>query len=111
MSVMISRIGRLFAIKTRTEVFLVTYAVAVGAVERGFHYMEMFPGKLGWVFFILCTGVVFLVGGKLLDSVRPTPALATSSDMKVWPRRRLSRSRPTRSHPAFARSEALRRTD
>ena len=37
---MLKKIGRLFQIKTRTEAWLVTYAIAVGAVERGHHYLE-----------------------------------------------------------------------
>jgi hypothetical protein len=72
-----SRAARLFTIKTRTEAWLVTYAIAVGAVERGRHYIETVPGAMGWVLALLCTGVVFLAGAKLLDSVKPPePAIA-----------------------------------
>ena len=70
------RIARLFTIKTRTEAWLVTYAVALGAVERGVHYLETYPGVGGLLLALACTGVVFLVGAKLLDSVRPAPAAA-----------------------------------
>jgi len=70
---MFQRIGRLFTIKTRFEAFLVTYAIAVGAVERGVHYMQQFPGYGGYLLALCCTGVVFIAGGKLLDSVRPEP--------------------------------------
>jgi hypothetical protein len=61
---------RLFVIKTRWEALAVTYAVAAGAVERGFHYVERFPGVGGWLLFAACTGVVFMVGGKLMDLTR-----------------------------------------
>lgn len=67
---MLKRLARLFTIKTRFEAYLVTYAIAVGAVERGRHYLELYPGALGWTFALLCTGVVFLAGGKLLDAVK-----------------------------------------
>lgn len=65
------RIARLFVLKTRTEVWLVIYAIALGAVERGRHYMDVYPGWPGIVLALACTGVVFLAGAKLLDSVKP----------------------------------------
>jgi hypothetical protein len=68
---MLRKIGRLFTIKTRLEAFLVIYAIAVGAIERGQHYMAVYPGWGGWMLALACTGVVFLAGGKLLDAVRP----------------------------------------
>ncbi len=71
---MLNKIGRLFTIKTRTEAWLVIYAIAVGAVERARHYMEMYPGTSGLILALACTGVVFVAGAKLLDSVRPEPA-------------------------------------
>ena len=37
---MLSKIGRLFQIKTRFEAWLVIYAIALGAVERGRHYLD-----------------------------------------------------------------------
>ena len=43
----LNKIGRLFTIKTRTEAWLVTYAIAVGAVERARHYVELYPGTMG----------------------------------------------------------------
>jgi hypothetical protein len=74
----LSKIGRLFQIKTRFEAWLVIYAIALGAVERGQHYLETYSGWGGWLLAIACTGVVFVAGGKLLDSVKaPQPALAT----------------------------------
>ena len=89
------KIGRLFTIKTRTEAWLVTYAVALGAVERGVHYLETYPGVGGLLLALACTGVVFLVGAKLLDSVRPAQA-AAKVRINAPPQRRpaISRSRP-----------------
>src|SRR5689334_1092137 len=75
---MLKKIGRLFQIKTRFEAWLVIYAIALGAVERGRHYLDIYPGFGGWLLALACTGVVFVAGGKLLDSVRaPQPAVAT----------------------------------
>ena len=89
------RIARLFTIKTRTEAWLVTYAVALGAVERGVHYLETYPGVGGLLLALACTGVVFLVGAKLLDSVRPAP-VTVKAGIQASPQRRpaISRSRP-----------------
>lgn len=95
---MLKRVGRLFTIKTRLEAWLITYAIAVGAVERGQHYLQMYPGWPGWLLALACTGVVFLAGAKLLDSVR-TPAPAVSlGPYEASTRRRLitGRSRPKR---------------
>jgi len=89
------KIARLFTIKTRTEVWLVIYALAMGAVERGRHYLEIYPGNMGVVLALLCTGVVFLAGAKLLDSVKPPQlARAKSSASRIARRPELSRSRP-----------------
>lgn len=107
---MLKRIARLFTIKTRSEAFLVIYAIAVGAVERGRHYIESYPGNSGILLAVICTGVVFLAGAKLLDSVRPAEPKAFP--VRVAPRRPISRSRPRRDpqHSA-ARSRASRHTD
>lgn len=67
---MLRKIARLFTIKTRFEAWAVIYAVALGAVDRGFDYVERFPGVGGWIMFAACTAVVFMVGGKLLDLTR-----------------------------------------
>lgn len=67
---MLRKLGRLFVIKTRWEAILVIYALAVGAVERGFHYVERFPGAGGWLLFLACTGAVFMAGARLLDLTR-----------------------------------------
>ena len=103
---MFKRIGRLFTIKTRFEAFLVTYAIAVGAVERGVHYMQQFPGYGGYLLALCCTGVVFIAGGKLLDSVRPEPVPAVAGrNVAPRSRRSVSRNRPrSRRTAAAARS-------
>ena len=90
------KIARLFTIKTRTEAWLVIYAVALGAVERGRHYLETYPGTGGWLLALACTGVVFLVGAKLLDSVRPAPVAVNAGIYAPSMQRRpsFSRSRP-----------------
>lgn len=90
------KLARLFTIKTRTEAWLIIYAIALGAVERGQHYVETYPGWGGWLLAAACTGVVFLAGAKLLDSVRPAPA-AIQSGPYAPPARRwgVTRSRPT----------------
>src|SRR5215212_6234893 len=95
---MLKKIGRLFTIKTRLEAWLVIYAIALGAVERGRHYLETYPGWGGWMLATAWTGVVFLAGAKLLDSVRsPAPAVAPGPYAAPVKRRSFTgRSRPTR---------------
>ena len=88
------RIKRLFTIKTRLEAFMVIYAIALGAVERGVHYMAQYPGFGGWLLAAACTGVPFVAGAKLLDSVRPQPALQPAVQPASGRPRRVSRSRP-----------------
>lgn len=100
-----SKFARLFTIKTRLEAFLVTYAIAVGAVERGLHYTQQYPGNGGILLAVACLGVPFIAGAKLLDSVRPAMASAvTGGTARKAPPRRLSRSRPIdrRSVPGSA---------
>ena len=95
---MLKKIGRLFTIKTRFEAWLVIYAIALGAVERGRVYLDTYPGWGGWLLAIACTGVVFVAGAKLLDSVKPAePAVAKGPYRAPLRRRTLTgRSRPTR---------------
>ena len=90
------RLARLFTIKTRAEALLVTYAIAVGAIERGLHYMDQYPGYAGVVLALACLGVPFIAGAKLIDSVKPQP-LAAPARIPSPHRRtalRLSRNRP-----------------
>ena len=101
------KIGRLFVIKTRLEAYLVTYAIAVGSIERGAHYLQQYPGNGGWLLAAACLGVPFVAGAKLLDSVRGLPA-GTTAEARLAPRhsiRMISRSRPT--HRRSSRGSAL----
>lgn len=66
---MLTRVARLFTIKTKFEAFLVIYGLGVGAVERGLHYVEQYPGPGGWILFGVCPIAVFMAGGRILDSV------------------------------------------
>jgi hypothetical protein len=112
--VILKKLGRLFTIKTRIEAWLVIYAIALGAVERGQHYLETYPGWGGWLLALACTGVVFIAGGKLLDSVRPArPALVVGPyPPSTRLRPVIGRNRPTRL-PTRRGSESRtsRRTD
>ena len=65
------RIGRLFVIKTRLEAMCVIYALALGAIERGLHYLDQYPGFGGWLLMAACTGAVFMAGARLLEMTRP----------------------------------------
>jgi hypothetical protein len=113
---MLRKLGRLFTIKTRWEAWLVIYAIALGAVERGRLYLDIYPGWMGWTLAMACTGVVFVAGGKLLDAMRPAvPAAAIAPGPYAAPLRRrapIGRNRPMlpRRHPA-AESRSSHRTD
>ena len=111
---MLSKLGRLFIIKTRFEAWLVIYAIALGAIERGRHYLEIYPGWGGWLLACACTGVVFVAGAKLLDSVKPPQAAIVAGPYSAPVRRRsvIDRSRPRRL-PIRRDSESRisRRTD
>ena len=111
---LLKKISRLFTIKTRLEAWLVTYAIALGAVERGRHYLETYPGAGGWLLAVACTGVVFLAGAKLLDSVKPQAAAVAIGPYRAPVKRRgsLNRSRPTpRSMNRASESRFSRHTD
>lgn len=109
---MLKRLGRLFVIKTRTEAWLVIYAIALGAVERGRHYLEIYPGWTGWMLAVACTGVVFLAGARLLDSVRAaSPAVVAGPFAAPVRRHNGSRYRPRHvpvDRPIGARSSRRR---
>ena len=111
---MLRRLGRLFTIKTRWEAWLVIYAIALGAVERGRHYLEVYPGAAGWVLALACLGVVFLAGAKLLDAVRPAGPAVRLGPYAAPAQRRvsLSRSRPTERRTRYgSASRSSRRRD
>ena len=100
------KLAHLFTIKTRFEAWLVIYAIAVGAVERGRTYLETYPGFGGWLLAFVCTGVVFIAGAKLLDSVAPNPSIALGPYAGEARRRLpLSRNRP-RARPMTTGSES-----
>ena len=68
---MLSKVARLFVIKTRVDALLVIYVLALGAAERGIHYLDSYPGVGGWLLFAACFGTVFMAGAKILDGVMP----------------------------------------
>ena len=67
---MFRKISRLFVIKTRFEAFLIIYALALGATERGTVYLDQYPGWGGILLFLACTGSVFIAGAKILDCLK-----------------------------------------
>ena len=79
---MLSRIGRLFVIKTNWEAYLIIYALALGATARGATYLEQFPGWGGQLLFLATTGAVFMAGAKILDCLKYEKAarLAKAAD-------------------------------
>lgn len=77
---MLAKLGRLFVIKTRWEAYLVIYALALGAVERGAIYLDRFPGFGGKLLFLACTGAVFIAGAKILDCIGLESQLADAGD-------------------------------
>jgi hypothetical protein len=111
---MLRKLGRLFTIKTRWEAWLVIYAIALGAVERGRLYLDTYPGFGGWLLAAACTGVVFIAGAKLLDSVKAAePSIAAGPYRPtVWRRAATGRSRPTHLPNRRASERPIsRRTD
>ena len=65
---MLKKISRLFVIRTRFEAYAVIYAIAAGAVTRGYDYLDLYPGPFGFILFLACTGAVFIGGAKILDA-------------------------------------------
>ncbi len=63
------KLTRLFVIKTRFEAYLIIFALAVGAMERGKAYLIEYPGTAGWLLFWACSGSVVLAGAKILDAL------------------------------------------
>lgn len=66
---MLRKIARLFIIKTKFEAFLIIYGLGTGAVERGVHYLQQYPGPGGWMLFCLTPVAVFMAGARILDSI------------------------------------------
>ncbi len=67
---MFARIKRLFIIKSPFEAYLIIYALALGAVERGRVYLVSYPCFGGKLLFLACTGAVFMAGAKILDCLK-----------------------------------------
>lgn len=67
---MLRKVKRLFVIKTRFEAYLIIYALALGAMTRGWHYTVQYPGIGGKLLFLATSGAVFLGGAKILDAIR-----------------------------------------
>lgn len=63
------KFARLFVIKTKFEAFLIIYGLGTGAVERGMHYMQQYPGFGGRMLFAVCPIAVFMAGTRILDSI------------------------------------------
>ena len=66
---MLSRFSRLFVIKTKFEAFLVIYGLGTGAVERGVHYLQTYPGIGGHLLFAASPVAVFMAAARILDSL------------------------------------------
>ena len=67
---MLRKIGRLFVIKTRLEAYVIIYALATGAAQRGSVYLGEYPGTGGKLLFAACLGSVMLAGVKIIDCLR-----------------------------------------
>ena len=103
---MLKRVGRLFVIKSRVEAYLVIYALAVGGVERGTHYLQVYPGTFGYLLFLACTGTIFMAGAKILDAVPKRAKKHTAEnerrqqDRRIGDRRAGDRRQASRERPA-----------
>lgn len=67
---MLGKVRRLFVIKTRFEASVITYALALGAAERGGIYLVKYPGLNGYLLFMACLGAVAMASAKIFDSLR-----------------------------------------
>ena len=66
---MLTKLRRLFTIKTKFEAFAVIYALALGAADRGVIYMAQYPGFPGKVLALCCSVAVMMAGGKIIEAV------------------------------------------
>lgn len=64
------KIKRLFIIKTRFEAMAVIYALSLGSIDRGLHYLDTYPGFFGYLLLAACTGAVFMAGARLMEMTR-----------------------------------------
>ena len=67
---MLNKIGRLFVIKNRFEAFAIIYALALGATNRGYAYLERFPPYWGEALFLAACLAVLMGGAAILDSLK-----------------------------------------
>jgi len=67
---MLRKIARLFVIKTRFEAYVIIYALALGATNRGAHYLTDMPGWRGQMLFVACLAAVLMAGAKILDALK-----------------------------------------
>ncbi|WP_246543503.1 hypothetical protein [Novosphingobium profundi] len=67
---MLRKVSRLFVIKTHWEAYMIIYALATGAAERGNLYLAQYPGFGGKLLYLACTGAVFMAGAKILDCIK-----------------------------------------
>lgn len=81
---MLRKIGRLFVIKTRFEAYLIIFALATGAAQRGQVYLGQFPGYGGKMLFLACMGSVLLAGVKILDCLRFERAQRLAQDVATF---------------------------
>lgn len=81
---MLRKIGRLFVIKTRGEAYLIIFALATGAAQRGHIYLDQFPGFGGKMLFVACLGSVMLAGVKILDCLRFERAQQLAKDVGAF---------------------------
>ncbi|MFS0850697.1 hypothetical protein AB3M93_14715 [Novosphingobium panipatense] len=80
---MLRKAGRLFVIKSNWEAYMIIYALALGAVERGSAYLTQFPGIGGKLLFLACTGAVFMAGAKILDCLKYEKAALTRKSERL----------------------------
>jgi hypothetical protein len=81
---MLRKIGRLFVIKTRIEAYIIIYALATGAAQRGSVYLSQYPGTGGKLLFAACLGSVMLEGVKILDCLRFERAQQVARDVATF---------------------------
>lgn len=82
---MLRKVGRLFVIKSNWEAYMIIYALALGAIERGSVYLDRYPGFGGKLLFLACTGAVFMAGAKILDCLKYEKAALLAKTEVVAP--------------------------
>ncbi len=73
---MLRKVSRLFVIKNRFEAYVIIFALALGAMNRGATYLTQFPGIGGQMLFLAASGAVFLGGAAILDGLKAKQELA-----------------------------------